>query len=107
MDRPGPLSGHTTGLRWSRHGRSVRAVGRGLEIHVPDGAGVRSLPGFGWESFGWVRYTWAHGWGLSMESIPGHTGDGKFDGETFLGGLWMFFLGGEGKGKRKLQGTYC
>jgi hypothetical protein len=26
----------------------------------------------------------------------GHTGDGKFDGETFLGRLWMFFLGGSG-----------
>ena len=29
-----------------------------------------------------------------------HTGDGKFDGETFLGRTWMFFLGGEGEGKR-------
>ena len=34
-----------------------------------------------------------------MESIPGRTGDGKFDGETFLGGLWMFFLGGRGRGR--------
>jgi hypothetical protein len=29
---------------------------------------------------------------------------GKFDGETFLGGLLIFFLGGRG-GKRKNQGT--
>ncbi len=30
------------------------------------------------------------------------TGDGKSDGETFLGRTWMFFFGGRG-GKRKLQ----
>ena len=42
---------------------------------------------------------------MTMESIPGRTGDGKFDGETFLGGLWMFFSwGGEG-GEEELQGT--
>jgi hypothetical protein len=36
-----------------------------------------------------------------MGSIPGGlTGDGRFDGETFLGGLLIFFLGGEGEGKR-------
>jgi hypothetical protein len=29
---------------------------------------------------------------------------GKFDGETFLGGLLIFFWGGRG-GKRKRQGT--
>jgi hypothetical protein len=79
------------------------AVTRGLEIRVPDGAGARSLPGFGWESFEWVRYTWVHGWGLPMESIPGRTGDGKFDGETFLGGVVDVF---SGEGKRKLQDTY-
>ena len=36
-------------------------------------------------------------WNLSLGR---HTGDGKFDGEAFLGRLWMLFLGGEGKGKR-------
>ncbi len=66
---------------------------------VLDGADTCSLAGFGWESFAWVRCTWVHGWGLLMESIPGRTGDGKFDGETFLGGLWMFFLGGRGRGR--------
>ncbi len=60
---------------------------------------MEPIAGFGWESFAWVRYTWVHGWGLPMESIPGLTGDGKFDGETFLGGLWMFFLGGRGRGR--------
>ena len=40
-----------------------------------------------------------------MESIPGHTGDGKFDGETLLGGLWMFFSWGDGGGEEELQGT--
>ena len=74
-------------------------VARGLEIRVPDGAGTRSLLGFGWESFTWVPCTWVRGWGLTMESIPGHIGDGKFDGETFLDGLWMFFLGGRGRGR--------
>ena len=38
-----------------------------------------------------------------MESIPGLTGDGKFDGETFLGGLWMFFLG-DGGGEEETPG---
>jgi hypothetical protein len=27
-------------------------------------------------------------------SLGRHTGDGKSDGETFLGRMWMFFLGG-------------
>ena len=99
-DSPGPLRGHTTGLRWAHHGCSARAMVRGLEMRVPDGSGARSLAGFGWESFAWVRCTWVRGWGLPMESIPGRTGDGKFDGETFLGGLWMFFPWGAGEGKR-------
>jgi hypothetical protein len=37
------LCGYTTGLRWTRHGRSVWSVVRGLEILVPDGVGARSL----------------------------------------------------------------
>ena len=55
-----------------------------------------------------VRCTW-----ITDGDCPGnlslgqHTGDGKFDGETFLGRTWMFFLGGEGEGKRKRQGKYC
>jgi hypothetical protein len=32
-------------------------------------------------------------WNLSLSQ---RTGDGKFDGETFLGRLWMFSLGGSG-----------
>ena len=32
-------------------------------------------------------------------SLGQHTGEGKFDGETFLGRTWMFFLGGAGEGK--------
>ena len=40
-------------------------------------------------------------WDLSLGQ---RTGDGRFDGETFLGGLLIFFLGGRG-GKRKRQGT--
>jgi hypothetical protein len=35
-----------------------------------------------------------------MGSILGaRTGDVRFDGETFLGGLLMFFLGGRGRGR--------
>jgi hypothetical protein len=30
-------------------------------------------------------------------SLGRHTGDGKSDGETFLGRTWMFFLGGAGE----------
>ncbi len=107
MDSPDPLLGHTTGLHWARHGRSARAVTRGLEIRVLDGADTRSLPGFGWESFPWVRCSCVRGWGLTMESIPGLTGDGKFDGETFFGWVVDVFSWGTGEGKRKLQVTYC
>jgi hypothetical protein len=81
VDSPDPLRGHTTGCRWTRHGRSVRTMVGGLEMCVPDGADARSLAGFGWESFPWVRYTWVPGWGLPLESIPGSTHDGKFDYE--------------------------
>ena len=66
---------------------------RGLDRGVLDGVNARSLAGFGWESFAWVRYTGFTDGGLPMGSIPGaRTGDGRFDGETFLGGLLIFFL---------------
>ena len=57
-----------------------------------DGVSTRSLPGFGCESFVVVRCT-----GFMDGNCPGNlsfgrrTGDGKFDGETFLGRTWMFF----------------
>jgi hypothetical protein len=35
-------------------------------------------------------------WDLSLGQ---RTGDGRFDGETFLGGLLIFFLGGRGRGR--------
>ena len=41
-----------------------------------------------------------------MESIPGHTGDGIFDGETFFGWVVDVFSWGAGEGKRKLQDRY-
>jgi hypothetical protein len=40
-------------------------------------------------------------------SLGHHTCDGKFDGKTFLGRTWMFFLGGTREGKRKRQGKQC
>ena len=42
-------------------------------------------------------------WDLSRGQ---RTGDGRFDGEAFLGGLLIFFLGGVGEGKRRLQVTF-
>jgi hypothetical protein len=44
---------------------------------------------------------WIHGWGLAYGFYPWGqlTGDGRFDGETFLGGLLIFFLGGRGRGR--------
>ncbi len=73
---------------------------RGLDRRVLDGVNARSLAGFGWESFAWVRWTGFTDGVLSMGSIPGsRTGDGRFDGETSLGGLLIFFLGGWGRGR--------
>ncbi len=73
---------------------------RGIDRRVLDGVNTRSLAGFGWESFAWVRCTGFTDGGLPMGSIPGkHTGDGRFDGETSLGGLLIFFLGGWGRGR--------
>jgi hypothetical protein len=54
--------------------------------------------------FAGVHYTWIpDGDSQGNLSLGQHTGDGKSDGETFLGRTWMFFLGGRG-GKRKRQG---
>jgi hypothetical protein len=41
-------------------------------------------------------------WDLSLGQ---HTGDGKLDGETFLGRTWMFFSGGDGGEEEELQTT--
>jgi len=40
-------------------------------------------------------------WDLYLDK---YTGDGRSHGETFLGGLWIFFLGGGG-GEEELQDT--
>ena len=40
-------------------------------------------------------------------SLGQHTGDGKFDGETFLGRTWMFFSGGGGGGEVEFQDATC
>ncbi len=51
-----------------------------------------------------VRYTWIpDGDCPGNLSLGRHTGDGKSDGETFLGRTWMFFLGGTG-GEEKAPG---
>ncbi len=48
-----------------------------------------------------VLYTWIpDGDYPGNLSLGRHTGDGKTDGETFLGRTWMFFLGGAGGGEK-------
>ncbi len=46
-------------------------------------------------------------WGLLRESVPGsaHWWWGGLDGDV-VGSLWIFFLGGEGDGKRRRQDTF-
>ncbi len=39
-------------------------------------------------------------WDLSLGQC---TGDGRFDGETFLGGLLIFFLGERGRGRESAR----
>jgi hypothetical protein len=52
-----------------------------------------------------VRCSWIPDWDCPGNLSLGRlTGEGKSDGETFLGRMWMFFLGGVGR-KRKHQGT--
>ena len=54
-----------------------------------------SIPGFGCESFAGISCTgFTDGDCLWDLSLGRHTGDGKFDGEVFLGRLWMLFLVG-------------
>ncbi len=64
---------------------------------VLDVVNKRSLEGFGCESFEGVTFTgFTDGdylWKLSL----GRTGDGKFDGETFLVGCGWFFWKGRGE----------
>ena len=54
-----------------------------------------------------------HCTGITDGDCPGNlslgqpTGDGKFDGETFLGRTWMFFLGKDGGEEAELQGACC
>jgi hypothetical protein len=70
---------------------------------VLDGVNARSLAGFGCEYLAGVSCTgFTDGdclWDLSL----GRTGDGKFDGQTFLGRLWMIFLGGSGGGRESVR----
>ncbi len=78
------------------------------------GIGVRNDSGLG--RWFWVGILcmgpmhWIHGWGIAYGIYPWGNARvmGKFDGETFLGGLLIFFLGGRG-GKRKRQSfaTVC
>ncbi len=57
-------------LLGSWHGRA-RAMTRGLEIRVLEGANVWSIAGSGCESFDRGPLHWILGWGLSMGSVPG------------------------------------
>ena len=44
---------------------------------------------------------WIHGWGLAYGICPlgKRTGGRRLDVETFSGRLWIFFLGGRGRGR--------
>ena len=69
-------------------------------MRVLDGVNARSLAGFGWESFAWVRCTGFADGGLPMGSIPGSARVmGDLMGRHF-GWVVDFFLGGAGEGKR-------
>ncbi len=74
-----------------------------------DDDNTRSIPGFGCEFLCRGPLHLDSRWGLTRESresnnkfnlsLGQHTGDGKLDGETFLGRTWMFFFwGGWGRG---------
>ncbi len=79
--------GHILVWGVSRHGRCSREVTGGFEMCVPDGVNTRSLAGFGCESFEGVIYTGFVDGDCLRDLSPGRrTGDGKFDGEAFLGG---------------------
>jgi hypothetical protein len=78
-------------------------VTRGVEMCDLDDVNTRSLPGFGCESFAGVSCTGFMDedclWDLSL----GHTGDGKFDGETFWVGCGWFFWSGRGGGREDVR----
>ncbi len=83
-------------------------MGRGLEMRVLDGVNTCSLAVSGCASFYRGQLLWIRGWDCLWDlSLGRHTGDGKFDGETFWVGCGCFLLGGTREGKRKLQDTYC
>ena len=72
-------------------------------MRVLDGFNVWSLAGFGCGHFAGVRWTgFADGDYLWDLSLGQHTGNGKFDGETFGVCCGWFVLGGVGEGKRRL-----
>ena len=71
-------------------------------MRVLDGVNARSFCWF-WV---WILFQGSAGldsrmgaclWDLCLDK---YTGDGRFDGEAFLGRLLIFFLGGVGEGKR-------
>jgi hypothetical protein len=74
---------------------------------VLDGVNTHSFVGFGCESFTGVRCTgFTDGDCLWDLSLGQHTGDGKIDGETFLGRLWMVFLDGTGGGRERVRSHF-
>jgi hypothetical protein len=62
-----------------------------------DGVSTRSLEGLGVNPCAGVHCPWIpDGDCPGNLSLGQHTGDGKSDGQTFLGRTWMFFSGGGG-----------
>ena len=104
---PGPLRGHTSRLRsfWEGCRNEPVAVPAQWQEDSKSAFLMASTRGrllvLGVDPFAEVRCTgFADGdclWDLSLRQ---RTGDGKIDGETFLGRLLIFFFGGAGEGKR-------
>ena len=70
-----------------------------------DGVSTRSLAGFGCGSLCRGPLRLDSRMGTDQGVYPWvSTGDGKLDGETFLGRTWMFFSWGEGGGEEKAPG---
>ena len=76
-------------------------------MRVLDGVNARSFCWF-WV---WILFQGSTGldsrmgaclWDLCLDK---YTGDGRFDGETFLGRLLILFLGGRGRGRGSVRSS--
>ena len=80
--------------------------------HIPVWGSIRSFFPSHAVAYGfwvWILVQGSAALGFTDGDCPGnlslgqHTGDGKFDGETFLGRTWMFFCEGRGRGRGSVR----